>query len=85
MNALIEGTTINHIVCENFHDKNAGRIRVRPIQGQNLPLDLMIECSEEERKKHPLGTRFNAYDLRVCRKPSGKLYLRAKGQMIYKV
>ena len=85
MNELIQGTIIDHIICESFQDKSAGRIRVRPIAGQNLPLDLKIECSKEERIKHPLGTRFNAYDLRVCRDKSGRLYLRAENQMIYKI
>lgn len=81
---LINGDVIEIIRCVSFHDKSAGRIRVRPLEDQGLPTSLVIECSKSERSKYPVGTYFNAFQVKVCIKGE-KIYLRAKGQMIYKI
>jgi len=82
---LILGNYYDDIKCESFLDKETGRIRVRPLSGQGLPQNIMIECSSKERKLHPLGTRFMTVNVKVCKKPTGRIYLFAKDRMIYKI
>ena len=79
------GDYIPNLHCESFVDPSTGRIRVRPLSGQGLPTTLVIECSKEEREKHPVGTIFVSDDVKVCIKPDGRPYLRARNQKIYKV
>ena len=82
---LIVGNYIDNIECENFLDPETGRIRVRPLPGQGLPTNLVIECSRSERERYPLGTRFRTDNVKICTKPDGRIYLRASGQWIYKI
>ncbi len=82
---LVVGDYIQSVKCESFLDPETGRVRVRPLPGQNIPTSVVIECSAKERKKHPLGTQFTTTYVKVCVKPDGRIYLRAKDQMIYKI
>lgn len=82
---LVIGNYIENVKGESFKDPVAGRIRVRPLPDQGLPTDLVIECSKDERLRHPLGTKFTTVNVKVCIKPDGRIYLRAKDQMIYKI
>jgi len=82
---LIIGYEYENIYCENFKDSETGRIRVRPLPGQGLPEKIVIECSKSEREQYPLRTQFYTESVKVCRKPDGRIYLRAKNQMITKV
>lgn len=82
---LIIGNCIDNIKCEKFKDPETGRIRVRPLPDQGLPTTLVIECSRSEREKHPLGTQFITIDVKVCVKPDGRVYLRARDQVIMKI
>ena len=78
---LIVGNYYENIKSENFKDKETGRIRVRLLSGQNLP----IECSKSERESHLIGTKFVTENVKVCQKPDGRIYLRAKDQFIKKI
>ena len=82
---MIVGEYIDNILCESFKDQDTGRIRVRPLPGQGVPIELVVECSKKERNSHPIGTVFKTECVKVCQKPDGRTYLRAKDQMIYKV
>ena len=82
---MIIGDFIIKLKCESFLDKETNRIRVRPIAGQNVPTDIVIECSKKEREAHLIGTKFITDNVKVCQKPDGRIYLRAKNQMIYKI
>lgn len=82
---LIIGNYYENIKCENFKDKETGRIRVRPLDGQDLPTNLVIECSKVERESHPTGTKFITKNVKVCQKTNGRIYLRAKDQFIKKI
>ena len=82
---LVIGDIIENIKCESFKDSETGRIRVRPLAGQGLSTKLLIECSTTERKAHSIGTKFRTENVKVCKKPDGRVYLRAKDQMIYKL
>lgn len=82
---LILGNYYENIKCENFLDSETGRVRVRPLDGQNLPTNLVIECSKKERELHPVGTEFITENVKVCQKPDGRVYLRAKNQFIKKI
>lgn len=82
---LIIGDYYDNIKCESFKDPKTGRIRVRPLDGQNLPTNIVIECSKIERESHPVGTEFITENVKVCKKPDGRIYLRAKEQFIKKI
>jgi len=82
---LIIGNYIDEVLCESFIDPETNRIRVRPLPNQGLPVTLVIECSRKERERHPVGTVFRTDDVKVCEKEVGRIYLRAKDQMIYKI
>lgn len=82
---LIVGNYYGNIKCESFKDNETGRIRVRPLDGQNLPINLVIECSKSERESNPVGTKFITENVKVCQKPDGRIYLRAKDQFIKKI
>ena len=82
---LTIGNYIPNIKCENFLDPETNRIRVRPLPGQGLSTNLVIECSKYERERYPLGTKFITYSAKVCVKPNGRIYLRAQDQMIFKL
>jgi len=82
---LIVGNYYGNIKCESFKDSETGRIRVRPLDGQNLPINLVIECSKSERESNPVGTKFITENVKVCQKPDGRIYLRAKDQFIKKI
>ncbi|WP_157961156.1 hypothetical protein [Lutibacter citreus] len=50
-----------------------------------MPTKIVIECSAAERKAYSIGTKFKTENVRVCKKPDGRNYLRAKDQTIYKI
>lgn len=50
------------------------RIRLKPIAEQNVPDDLLVECSREDRLKYPVRTIFKA-DLTLVQLPNRKPYL----------
>lgn len=83
--SLVIGTIYENIKCESFKDPETGRIRVRPLEGQGLPTKILIECSSEERKAHPIGTKFKTENVKICKKTDGRIYLRAKDQWIMKI
>jgi len=82
---LIVGNYIENVQCENFIDPETRRIRVRPLPDQGLSTNLVIECSKYERERHPIGTKFITADVKVCVKPDGRIYLRARDQVIMKL
>ncbi|WP_165749493.1 hypothetical protein [Cellulophaga sp. Z1A5H] len=82
---LIIGNYYDNIKCESFLDPETNRIRVRPLPNQGLPTKIVVECKKEFREAHQIGTIFRTENVKVCKKPDGRLYLRAKDQMIYKI
>lgn len=85
MKTLIIGDFFNNIKCESFKDPETGRIRVKPLPNQGLPTKVVIECRKSIREEHPIGIQFRTENVKVCKKPDGRIYLRAKDQMIYKL
>ena len=63
---LTIGNYYENIECESFKDPETGRIRVRPLEGQGLPTKIVIECSKAIREAHPIGTKFEAENVKVC-------------------
>ena len=83
--SLIVGNYIDMLKCESFLDKATNRIRVRPLPGQDVPTIMVIECLKKIREEHKIGTHFIAENVKVCKKPDGRMYLRAKNQIIKKI
>lgn len=84
-NILIIGTIFNDILCETFKDSETGRIRVRPLPNQGFPSNIFIESLKKFREEYPLKTVFRTESVTVCKKPEGRIYLRAKDQMLYEI
>lgn len=84
---LILGNYIQNLKCESFWDSTASKVRIRPLPDQGLPTDLVIECLREYRNTatYPLGTIFIAEDVKVCQKEVGRMYLRAKNQLLTRI
>lgn len=82
---LILDDVYTNVICESFMDKETGRLRVRPVDIKIPEYTLVMECSKKEREAHSVGTKFIAKEAKVCKKPNGHIYLRAKDQMIYKL
>lgn len=59
---------------QSFRLPHGKRIRLKPIAGQAVPDDLLVECSREDRLKYPVGTIFKA-DLTLVQLPNRKPYL----------
>ncbi|MFZ4931792.1 hypothetical protein [Chryseobacterium sp. Mn2064] len=80
----IIGNYISNVLCENFLDTETNRVRIRPLPNQGLSTDLKIECFMKYRNIniYPLGTQFIAENVKVCIKPVGRVYLRAKDQKL---
>jgi hypothetical protein len=79
------GNTFKNVQCESFLESRTNRIRVRTIGDVNLPEGILVECLKSIREQYPIGTRFYAQEIKVCKKTDGRIYLRAKDQMIFKV
>lgn len=77
------GNVYKNIECESFLDSETNRIRVRPCSNQIFSDNMVIECSRDIRESHPIGTKFYCEEVKVCKKTEGRLYLRAKNQMIF--
>lgn len=82
---LIIGNYIDDVKCESFLEKETNRIRVRPLPGQQVPTTLLIECLKKYREENKIGSHFIAENVKICKKPDGRIYLRAKNQTIKKI
>lgn len=80
----IIGNYIEKVKCESFLDIATNRIRIRPIDNENFSTELVIECLKiyRDTSKYPIGTIFIAENVKVCKKTNGRVYLRAKDQLL---
>lgn len=77
------GNTHKNVQCQSFIDAETGRLRVRTIGNIALDDGIMVECSKITRESYPVGTFFYATEVKVCIKPGGRIYVRAKDQEIF--
>lgn len=77
------GNYYDNILCESFHDRETGRIRIRTIPCNALPESLLVESLKIFREKYPVGTKFETTKIKICQKPNGRIYARAEDQMLY--
>jgi hypothetical protein len=77
------GNYYTSIICESFLDNETGRIRIRTIPCDVIPQSLMVESLKIFRERYPLGTKFNTTQVKICKKPDGRIYARAEDQMLY--
>jgi hypothetical protein len=79
------GDYYNNILCESFLDPETGRVRIRTIKCPALPNSLMVESLKKFRElnRYHLGTKFTTKNIKICKKPDGRIYARAEGQMLY--
>jgi hypothetical protein len=82
---IVIGNAFSNVFCESFLESRTNRVRVRSLGDDNIPAGLLVECLKSIREQYPIGTRFYAEEMKVCKKPDGRIYLRAKNQLIYKV
>ena len=82
---MVIGNYYYNIKCETFLDPETGRIRVRTLSNQIVPENILVESLKIIRNSHPVGTMFIAEEMKVCRKTSGRIYLRAKDQIVRKL
>ena len=71
---LVIGNTFNNVQCESFLDSATNRIRVRSIGDTNIPAGILVECLRSIRDQYPIGTRFYAEEMKVCKKPDGRIF-----------
>lgn len=69
--------------------RNAGEpsgkgVRVRPLAGQGLPVDMNVECSSRMRSQHPVGTVF-VLRAKVTDRQGGPPFLYSSFQWPYRV
>jgi hypothetical protein len=74
--------TYQNVKCQSFIDPETGRLRVRTRGNSFLEDGIMVECSKTTREQYPVGTWFYAEEMKVCIKPNGRVYCRAKNQEI---
>ncbi|MFW5450824.1 MAG: hypothetical protein ACKE9I_04415 [Methylophagaceae bacterium] len=48
-----------------------GEIHIRPIEGEDFPQDIQVECSKELSRGYPVGTRFKIKAKLTDREGSG--------------
>jgi hypothetical protein len=49
--------TFNNIILCTIYDPERKKIRVHPIEGQNIP-ELWVSCSKKQRNQMSIGTTF---------------------------
>jgi len=62
----------------------SSRIHVRPIEGQEFPTSMDVECSRKMRMRYPVGTRFRIY-AKVTSREGGKPFLYSRYDWPYDV
>lgn len=72
------GNTFQNVHCESFLESRTNRVRVRTIGTINIPEGILVECLKSIREQYPIGTRFYAQEMKVCKKPDGRIYLRVE-------
>ncbi len=79
------GNYYDNILCESFYDKESRRVRIRTILCTAIPVSIMVESSKIFRDHYPVGTKFRANNVKICKKPDGRIYGRAQDQMLYPI
>lgn len=75
------------IIVETYHAKKAGKssvIHVRPVEGEEFPTDMDVECSKGMREKYPVGTRFRIH-VKETNREGGKPFLYSHHSWRYEV
>ena len=62
---LIVGQYFTNIKCESFLDKQTNRIRVRPLENQQVPSTVFIECLKKIREENKVVTSIRDYRSRL--------------------
>jgi len=68
----------------NPGEPSSSKIRVRPLTGQGLPKDMRVECSQDMRKNHPVGTIF-LIEATLKSKEGGKPFLYSSYNWSHKI
>jgi predicted Ser/Thr protein kinase len=72
--------TFNNINLFTIYDPKRKKIRVRPIEGQNIPL-LWVSCSKKQRNQMIIGTTFRM-DVKLIESENPKPYLVATKKIL---
>lgn len=77
------GNYYENVICESFIDEETGRARIRTIPCEAIPEPILVESLKKFREDYPIGTKFNTTNVKICKKPDGRIYARAEKQMLY--
>ncbi len=72
--------TFNNITLFTIYDSKRKKIRVRPIEGQNIPM-LWVSCSKKQRNQMIIGTTFRM-DVKLIESGNRKPYLIATKKIL---
>lgn len=65
------------VIVETFRQQGEpsdANLRVRPVSGQGLPVQMRVECSRDMRTKYPVGTKFRI-KAKITNKEGGQEFL----------
>ncbi|MGO4917591.1 hypothetical protein [Pseudogemmobacter sp. W21_MBD1_M6] len=71
------------IIVESFAATNGDR-RARPVEGQNHPVTMFVECCKKMRYGHALGTKFRIR-AKVINREDGAAFLYSSYKWDYEV
>lgn len=80
---LLIGNYIDNVQGISFIDPETNRLRVKTYGNSLIEDGILIECLKKVREDYPAGTYFTTDNVKICKKPDGRIYVRAKDQMIY--
>jgi hypothetical protein len=69
-----------NISLSTLYDSKRKKIRVRPMQGQNVP-ELWVSCSKKQRNQMTVGTVFKT-DVKLIESEKRKPYLKATTKIL---
>lgn len=78
------GEYYSQVQCESFFDDESNRVRIRTIPNSLFPHQILVESLKSFRDEYPVGTIFYTENIKICKKPNGRVYARAKDQMLFK-
>lgn len=84
---MSQSSAYKEVIVETFRAKGewgSSKIRVRPVAGQGLDINLRVECSKKMREQCPIGSKIRIM-LKLITNENGSSFLYAHHNANYKV